>query len=221
MSFACVLMMVLLGSSVVVAFVLQPLHGESDGSMTSAGFHQSCHGVSLQTIKRDLLKSLNLQTEPQVPVGLLHSVHEQWKMAFSALSNQAHGSEAKITVLFSVPVAHTASVSDGGNNNSVKCCSLTSEVFMKDLGWDNWVIHPLSLTVTHCKLCSGVGNAVQLCSLPTSANTTHVPCCHPTSQKMVPIVYMDEFGSVVISSVQLTQGCGCSFQRYHGPSGSQ
>uniref|UniRef100_A0A8C6S6T3 TGF-beta family profile domain-containing protein n=1 Tax=Neogobius melanostomus TaxID=47308 RepID=A0A8C6S6T3_9GOBI len=202
MSFASVLMMVLLGSSVVVAFVLQPLHGESDGSMPSAGFHQSCHGVSLQTIKRDLLKSLNLQTEPQVPVGLLDSVHEQWKMAF---------------------MAHSASVSDGGNNNSVKCCSLTSEVFMKDLGWDNWVIHPLSLTVTDCKLCSGVGNAVQcLHGHPQIGQVKIlVPCCHPTSQKMVPIVYMDEFGSVVISSVQLTQGCGCSFERYHGPSGSQ
>uniref|UniRef100_A0A8C6UG10 TGF-beta family profile domain-containing protein n=1 Tax=Neogobius melanostomus TaxID=47308 RepID=A0A8C6UG10_9GOBI len=209
MSFACVLMMVLLGSSVVVAFVLQPLHGESDGSMTSAGFHQSCHGVSLQTIKRDLLKSLNLQTEPQVPVGLLHSVHEQWKMAFSALSNQAHGSE----------VAHTASVSDGGNNNSVKCCSLTSEVFMKDLGWDNWVIHPLSLTVTHCKLCSGVGNAVQCLHEFTDWTNADlaVPCCHPTSQKMVPIVYMDEFGSVVISSVQLTQGCGCATDNNQQP----
>uniref|UniRef100_A0A8C6WEB5 TGF-beta family profile domain-containing protein n=1 Tax=Neogobius melanostomus TaxID=47308 RepID=A0A8C6WEB5_9GOBI len=205
MSFASVLMMVLLGSSVVVAFVLQPLHGESDGSMPSAGFHQSCHGVSLQTIKRDLLKSLNLQTEPQVPVGLLDSVHEQWKMAFSALSNQAHGSE----------VAHSASVSDGGNNNSVKCCSLTSEVFMKDLGWDNWVIHPLSLTVTDCKLCSGVGNAVQC--LHGHPQIGQVPCCHPTSQKMVPIVYMDEFGSVVISSVQLTQGCGCATDNNQQP----
>uniref|UniRef100_A0A8C6WKI4 TGF-beta family profile domain-containing protein n=1 Tax=Neogobius melanostomus TaxID=47308 RepID=A0A8C6WKI4_9GOBI len=206
MSLTCVLMMVLLGSSVVVAFVLQPLHGESDGSMTSVGFHQSCHGVSLQTIKRDLLKSLNLQTEPQVPMGLLDSVHEQWKMAFS-VSNQAH-------------VAHSASVSDGGNSNSVKCCSLTSEVFMKELGWDNWVIHPLSLTVTHCKLCSGVGNAVQcLHGHPQigQVQIVVVPCCHPTSQKMVPIVYIDEFGSVVISSVQLTQGCGCATDNNQQP----
>uniref|UniRef100_A0A8C6T0N8 TGF-beta family profile domain-containing protein n=1 Tax=Neogobius melanostomus TaxID=47308 RepID=A0A8C6T0N8_9GOBI len=195
MSLTCVLMMVLLGSSVVVAFVLQPLHGESDGSMTSVGFHQSCHGVSLQTIKRDLLKSLNLQTEPQVPMGLLDSVHEQWKMAFS-VSNQAH-------------VAHSASVSDGGNSNSVKCCSLTSEVFMKELGWDNWVIHPLSLTVTHCKLCSGFTDWTN--------TDLAVPCCHPTSQKMVPIVYIDEFGSVVISSVQLTQGCGCATDNNQQP----
>uniref|UniRef100_A0A8C6SZL3 TGF-beta family profile domain-containing protein n=1 Tax=Neogobius melanostomus TaxID=47308 RepID=A0A8C6SZL3_9GOBI len=209
MSLTCVLMMVLLGSSVVVAFVLQPLHGESDGSMTSVGFHQSCHGVSLQTIKRDLLKSLNLQTEPQVPMGLLDSVHEQWKMAFS-VSNQAH------EVLL-VNVAHSASVSDGGNSNSVKCCSLTSEVFMKELGWDNWVIHPLSLTVTHCKLCSGVGNHYLQCILLWSLYFLKVPCCHPTSQKMVPIVYIDEFGSVVISSVQLTQGCGCATDNNQQP----
>lgn len=192
--------MVLLGPSLVVAFVLQPSPGESDGSMTSAGFHQSCHGVSLQSTKMYLLKSLNLQTEPQVPVGLLDNVREQWKLAFSALSNQARGSE--------VLEAQSVSVSDVRNSNRLKCCSMTSEVFMKDLGWNNWVIYPLSLIITHCKLCSGAGSTVQCPHV--HPHNGQVPCCHPTSQKMVPIVYMDEFGSVVISSVQLTQGCGCA-----------
>lgn len=197
MSFACGLMMVLLGSSVVVAFVLQPSQEQSDGSATSAGFHQSC-SVSLQSIKQDLLKSLNLQTEPQVPGGLLNSVREQWKQAFSALSSPALGSED----------ADSASVFDGGNGNSLKCCSLTSQVFIKELGWDNWVIYPLSLTITHCKLCTGTGATVQC--LHAHPQNGQVACCHLTSQKMVPIVYIDGYGSVVISSVQLTKGCGCA-----------
>lgn len=36
-----------------------------------------------------------------------------------------------------------------------------------------------------------------------------VPCCQPTSHKMVPILYVDEFSTLVISSVQLTRSCGC------------
>ncbi|TNN87666.1 hypothetical protein EYF80_002013 [Liparis tanakae] len=36
-----------------------------------------------------------------------------------------------------------------------------------------------------------------------------VPCCEPTSQETVPVLYVDGFSTVVISSVQLTRGCGC------------
>lgn len=35
------------------------------------------------------------------------------------------------------------------------------------------------------------------------------PCCQPTSEDMVPVLYMDEFNTVVISSLQLTRSCGC------------
>lgn len=196
MSFTCALMMVLLGSSVVLAFVLQPSHEESDGSVATSSLHRRfcrCQDVSLQSIKNDLLQSLNLEAEPQVPVGLLDSVREQWKQAFSAVSNQASASEE----------VQSASSDDG---NSLKCCSMTSEVFIKDLGWSNWVIYPLSLTMTHCKVCSVAGNTVQC---PCASHNDQAPCCHPTSQKAVPIVYIDRYGDVVISSVQLTTGCGC------------
>ncbi|KAJ0013017.1 hypothetical protein NQD34_017351, partial [Periophthalmus magnuspinnatus] len=169
-----------------------------------------CQSVSLQSIKKELLKSLNLQAEPQVPVGLLDSVQEQWKQAFSAF---------------------------------LKCCSLTSEIFMKgaylcmglvfaalstvayntftvlfytDLGWSNWVIYPSSLTVTKCKLCIREGNTVQ-CPAPVHPQNGQVPCCRPTSHKLVPIVYMSEYGSVVISSVQLAQGCDCDIGNNQEP----
>ncbi|XP_072310852.1 gonadal somatic cell derived factor [Eucyclogobius newberryi] len=204
MSCACVFVMILLGSSVVMAFVLQPSQEESDRAVISTGFHQSCHSVSLESIKKDILKSLNLQAEPQVPVGLLDTVQEQWKTAFGATSNEANGTEA-------------ASVSDGGMvGNALKCCSMTSEIFMKDLGWNNWVIYPSSLRMTECKLCIREVNTVQ-CLPHAHPQNGQVPCCGPTSHKMVPIVYMDEFGNVVISSVQLTQGCGCDIGSNHQP----
>ncbi|CAL9682126.1 unnamed protein product [Knipowitschia caucasica] len=185
MSVACVFVMILLGSSVVMAFVLQPSQGDADSASVPETSHQSCQSVSLKTIKQDLLKSLNLQAEPQVPLGLLDSVQEQWRRTFSALPDVAEGAAA-------------ASVSVDG------CCSMTSEVFMTDLGWNNWVIYPPSLTITTCKQCSREGDTVVCAALSSQAS-----CCRPASHKKVPIVYMDIFGSVVISTVPLTESCGC------------
>lgn len=202
MSCACVLMMILLGSSVVAAFVLPPSKEESGLSVTSTVSHQRCHVESLQSIREGLLESLNLQTEPQVPVGLLENVREQWQKTFSGVSHKTKDA--------GVPAASANSESDGGNtSSSLKCCSVTSEIFMKDLGWDNWVIYPNSLPMVQCKLCTTERNIIQCPSPHADAQNGQVPCCHPTSQMMVPIVYMDEFGTVVVSSVQLTQSCGC------------
>lgn len=44
-----------------------------------------------------------------------------------------------------------------------------------------------------------------------------VPCCQPTTHTALPVVYMDELNSVVISSVQLPSSCGCA----HSGSSSQ
>lgn len=36
-----------------------------------------------------------------------------------------------------------------------------------------------------------------------------VQCCQPTSQHMVSFIYMDESGTLVITSAQLTRSCSC------------
>lgn len=33
--------------------------------------------------------------------------------------------------------------------------------YFPDLGWDSWVIHPLSLTLVRCALCNYVDNTMQ------------------------------------------------------------
>ena len=48
-----------------------------------------CHGESLQSIRKSLLRSLNLQVEPQLPAGWLDSVREQWKSSFSSIAHIA------------------------------------------------------------------------------------------------------------------------------------
>ncbi|XP_026209720.1 gonadal somatic cell derived factor [Anabas testudineus] len=204
MTFAFTVVMLLLGSSLVIAFVLQPAKEQRTPSASSLVSHPRCHGESLQSIRKSLLRALNLQAEPQLPVGGLDSVREQWKSIFSTISHRAEDAAA-------VP-GYSVSPADG-NSTSLKCCSMASEIFIRDLGWDTWVIHPASLTMVQCAICNPEVNTVQcpphLNNMQDSDSQVQVPCCEPTSHEMVPIVYVDEFSTLVISSVQLARSCGC------------
>ncbi|XP_022066696.1 gonadal somatic cell derived factor [Acanthochromis polyacanthus] len=200
MSFAFMMMM-FLSSSVAMAFVLHPAKEEPAASAVS---HHRCQSDSLQAVRKNLLAGLNLQTEPQLPAGVLDSVREQWSKMFSPVSHRAA----------TIPAADGYSVSpDSKDSASLKCCSTASEIFMKDLGWDSWVIHPQSLTIVQCSLCTSDMNTVQCppshSNIQDANSQDQVPCCQPTSQEMVNIVYMDESSAIVVSSVQLTRSCGC------------
>ncbi|XP_070780882.1 gonadal somatic cell derived factor [Enoplosus armatus] len=210
MSFGFNVIMMLLGSSVVFAFVLQPSKEELADSENSPASHHRCQRESLQSIRKGLLGALNLQTEPQLPAGGLDGIREQWRSTFS---NIAHRTKDNAVPAVSVSP-------DGGNSTSLKCCAMASEIFMKDLGWDHWVIHPASLTIVQCALCNPEENNVQCPSSNTNVQdaNSQVPCCQPTSQEMVPVVYVDAFSTLVISSVQLTRSCGCEHGSLQQPS---
>ncbi|XP_040053986.2 gonadal somatic cell derived factor [Gasterosteus aculeatus] len=201
MSFAFFVTAMLLGSSVAIAFVLQPSREEPS---TSAVSRHSCQGGSSQSIRTALLGLLNLQAEPALPAGGLDGIREQWRTTFSTVAGSAKDT--------ATPVASGNSVSTTVcNSTSLECCSMASEIFVKDLGWDNWVLHPASLTIVQCALCDPEGSPEQ-CP-PSHANVQEAdpqaPRCVPIAQEMVPVVYLDELSTLVISSVQLTRSCGC------------
>ncbi|XP_044030624.1 bone morphogenetic protein 6-like [Siniperca chuatsi] len=216
MSFSFIVIMMLLGSSVVIAFVLQPSKEEPAASANSPVSHHRCQHESLQSIRKGLLRALNLQTEPQLPAGGLDGVKNQWRSTFS---NNAH--RAKDTTVLAVS-GYSVSPDGGNSTSELKCCSMASEIFMKDLGWDNWVIHPASLTMVQCALCNPEVNAVQCPSSRTNVqdadSQVQVPCCQPTSQEIVPVIYVDEFSALTISSVQLARSCGCGHGNLQQPS---
>ncbi|KAF6733218.1 Growth/differentiation factor 5 [Oryzias melastigma] len=207
MSLALIVLLMLHGSSVVIAFVLHPLREESPASPASAVSHRRCQDESLQSFRKSLLEALSLQTEPRLPAGELDAVREQWQRTFNAAISQSAQDGA-------APVLSSSSVSpDSENDTSLECCSMATEVFMKDLGWDNWVIHPLSLTVVRCARCDSSDKTVQCPAahdgVQNRDSKDQMSCCKPTSLEMVPIVFMDETSTIVISSVQLARGCGC------------
>ncbi|KAG7241135.1 hypothetical protein INR49_025878 [Caranx melampygus] len=199
MSFAFMVTTMLLGSTLVVAFVLQPSKEEPAASANAPVSQHRCHAESLEFIRKSLLRALNLRTEPRLPVGALDSVRQQWRGQFSTTHRAKH------------TVVPAVSVSPDGGNTGLKCCSLASEIFMTDLGWNNWVIQPSSLTIVQCALCNPDMNPVECPSSHANVQdpNSQVPCCQPASQEEVPIVYVDESNTLVMSSMQLTRSCSC------------
>ncbi|KAM4634073.1 uncharacterized protein ACJ7VT_002661 [Polymixia lowei] len=197
-------MAVLLGSSLVMAFVLHPSEAEPATSASPpVARHNGCQGESLHSIRKGLLEALNLQTEPRLPVGGLTSIREQWKATFSAIGHRAVGSTVAALSGYSVTPG-------AGNSTGLKCCQMASQIFLKDLGWDNWVIYPESFILVQCTACNPLQEMNTLrCPSRSPENASQMPCCQPTSQEMMPILYMDELSTLVISSVELTRTCGC------------
>ncbi|XP_041667622.1 gonadal somatic cell derived factor [Cheilinus undulatus] len=213
MSCAFVVMTMLLGSSMVIAFVLQSSKEEPAASANSPVSHHRCQGESLQSIRKSLLRALNLQIEPRLPNAGLDHVREQWRTTFSNMAHRERDAAAPAV----------SGSSDCGNSTSMRCCSMASEVYMKDLGWDSWVILPVSVTIVRCALCSPEGHIVQ-CPSPLSGvqdadSQVQAPYCQPTSEEKVHVIYVDESGTVVLSSMQLTSSCGCGRADLLQPSG--
>ncbi|MEQ2219867.1 hypothetical protein XENOCAPTIV_026279 [Xenoophorus captivus] len=204
MSFTFIGIMMLLGSSLTIAFVLHSSNEEPEASAESQFAHQRCQNESLQSIRKGLLRALSMQTEPQLPAGAIESVREQWQRTFSIFPQSVKNTAA--------PTDYSV-LHDSGNKTGLKCCSASSEIFMKDLGWDSWVIHPLSLTIVQCALCNPAYGTMQCPSSSSSvqeaSSQDHLPCCQPSLQETLNLVYMDETGTILISAVELTRSCGC------------
>ncbi|XP_005173900.1 gonadal somatic cell derived factor isoform X3 [Danio rerio] len=125
-----------------------------------------------QEIKKIILKSLHLPKEPSNSLSQLEHLRE-------SLKNSIHS-----------PPGNSSLPEDSGNSS---CCRRSSQVLMKDLGWDGWVVLPESVAFVQCVSC-GSGTSVQ--------------CCKPTAHHIVPFVYMDASG-LVLSTVRLPRDCGC------------
>ncbi|XP_037121554.1 gonadal somatic cell derived factor isoform X1 [Syngnathus acus] len=250
MSFAFIAVMALMCSSVVIAFVLQP--GQEDAIPQDSD--SRCCSLSLQSIRKELLAALNLQTEPRLPEG----AKKQWSETAERLK--------------ALEASSNSSSDDGGDTSG--CCSRTSEVLMSDLGWDNWMIFPERVTLVHCAPCGHSAScrpqptatqrddlevvfaivwfaafwlsvlfffllpqstpfecfeklrqlqidkprccqhqrwsAASLGASQSQMNTqVQAPCCQPIAQNPMPVMYRDEWNTMVITSMHLTRRCGC------------
>nr|UGY75783.1 gonadal soma-derived factor [Anguilla japonica] len=194
------------------AFVLHPSREEPAGAISDVpvGKVNRCQGESLQVIKQKLLEALNLGREPQVSRTGLGRFREQWK---AVLGDTAHSSpkSQESTVLDTTSTQESTGTRDETNSTGLQCCQLASQIFINDLGWENWIIFPDTFTYTQCAVCDPhLDPKAPKCraNSPPEPNTPS-KCCQPTSHVMVPFFYLDELNTPVISSVALTNQCGC------------
>ncbi|KAK2872170.1 hypothetical protein Q8A67_022067 [Cirrhinus molitorella] len=172
MRLALCVAVVLFGCPLGEMFVLHP---SPEASAVQAN---RCSGEL--DIRKSLLESLNLQQEPRVSVSKMNRLREQWKATLK-------------TTFASSPAGNSSMPEDSGNSS---CCKHASQVFIKDLGWERWVVYPESITFVQCQSCSESGDATP-------------QCCKPSAHVVLPFVYVDEWSSLVLSSVSLTRECGC------------
>lgn len=158
-------------------FVLHPSPEESSSSAVKT---KRCRGEL--EIRKILLESLSLQQEPRVSVSRMNLLRHAFKNSIS-----------------SSPAGNSTFPEDSANST---CCTYSSQVFMKDLGWERWVVYPESVTFVQCRSCGP-----SLCAERASATAQ---CCKPKAHDIVPFVYVDEGSSLVLSSVSLTRECGCN-----------
>ncbi|XP_036384635.1 gonadal somatic cell derived factor [Megalops cyprinoides] len=231
MLFVLCVMALLFGFPLGEAFVLHPSQGKPTGTGTSISDMpvvkaNRCQGESLQAIKQKLLKALNLDQEPQVSSAGLPKLRAQWKAAFEAASQSSVKSHDATEPPTKQNLQHNRTSTpelpenqDIGNNTGLHCYQLVSQIFITDLGWESWVIYPETFTYTQCTVCT------PNLDLTVPRYRTHSPpepgtsseCCQPTSQELVPFIYMDEFNTLVISSVHLARGCSCKPGPDHQP----
>ncbi|XP_052393529.1 bone morphogenetic protein 6 [Carassius gibelio] len=131
-------------------------------------------------IRKILLESLKLQQEPRVSMSKMNRLREQWKATYKSTTPSSPGGNSTFT-----------------EDSRISTCSKhSSQVFIKDLGWERWVVYPESITFVQCQSCS-------------ESPAASAQCCKPTAHDIVLFLYMDEWSSLVLSSVSLTRECGC------------
>ncbi|XP_036444720.1 bone morphogenetic protein 5-like [Colossoma macropomum] len=193
---------VLVGCPLGKTFILQPEEPAAD-QLSPAIRTSRCQAESLQSVRKVILDSLNLQAEPHMSVPGMAAIRDQWKVAFKATSQseptQLNNAENQISSEYSSPA----------NLTVLQCCKLASQVFIRDLGWDTWIIYPESFTYVQCSVCNPqVDQSIVHCG-GDRLSASQVPCCEPTERNLTPLLYLDHTGSLVIASVPLTRKCGC------------
>ncbi|XP_060746884.1 bone morphogenetic protein 5-like [Tachysurus vachellii] len=197
------------------ASVLRRSAGEPEDARSAPTVRNNrCLGDPVQSVRKFILDSLDLQTEPRVSVPGMAQIREKWRNQFKA-TGDTNPEEQHARENTQPSSSSSSSSSDTTNSTHLQCCKFASQVFLKDLDWDEWIIYPESFTFVRCSVCVPQQNQHSMFNCPDDDPVpldppSQKPCCEATSGDPVPFLYLDETSSLVISSVALSRECGCS-----------
>ncbi|XP_051900929.1 uncharacterized protein LOC127586939 [Pristis pectinata] len=167
---------------------------------------------TVQHIKHLLLQALNLQHIPRIHTETVKQLRSMWRarlQAMSHISASGHPAGTETHSQSEVPVTGT-NVSTTPTSPR-HCCQTAAQISLTDLGWEHWILYPEQITYVHCASCRHPRDVSIRChqnqtSSSTRAHRRH--CCKAVKTVWIPIVYMDEDLSLVISNIPLTEECG-------------
>ncbi|XP_027014565.2 bone morphogenetic protein 5-like [Tachysurus fulvidraco] len=189
--------------------------GPDDARSAPSIRNDRCLGDPVQSVRKFILDSLDLQTEPRVSVPGMAQIREKWRNQFKAAGDPKSPEERRAAENTQPSSSSSSSSSAITNSTHLQCCKFASQVFLKDLDWDEWIIYPESFTFVQCSVCVPQQNQRSVFNCPDDDPSpldapSQKPCCEATSRDPVPFLYLDETSSLVISSVALSRECGCS-----------
>ncbi|XP_053224546.1 uncharacterized protein LOC128403622 [Podarcis raffonei] len=170
--------------------------------------NESCKERALQEVGSATLRLLRLDSPPRIAAGTRRQAHEAWEMM--ELPDLSSGGQH-----FNLSSNETLLV------RRESCTQISHHVTLEDLGWQSWVLHPVSFVFTQCLGCRcrrkdkapPLALWIQDCGLEQpsrrpdgQAKQRH--CCQ-TRRAPVPFVFLKEDGSLVIRAIRLERDCHC------------
>ncbi|XP_069779356.1 uncharacterized protein [Narcine bancroftii] len=171
---------------------------------------------TVEQIKHALLRALNLRHIPGVQTEMVKELRSLWRERFPAISpnlrGMGGGQPAKNVTQPQGEVAVTGTNESSTPTTPSRCCRTTAQISLADLGWEHWIVYPEHITYVDCASCRHPRHALpahcrsNLTSRSTQGHRRH--CCKAVKIDWIPIVYVDEHLSLVISNIPLAKECG-------------
>ncbi|XP_062892215.1 gonadal somatic cell derived factor [Mobula hypostoma] len=171
---------------------------------------------AVQHIKHILLRALNLEQIPRIHTEMAKQLRSMWRARLQATSHISAITASSPPAGNGTQFQNEETVA--GTNMSTMpssprhCCQMASQITLTDLGWQDWILYPEQITYVHCASCRHPRNALaHNCHRNKSSSSSRSHrrhCCKAVKTIWVPIVYVDEDLSLVISNIPLTEECG-------------
>ncbi|XP_072887684.1 uncharacterized protein [Hemitrygon akajei] len=191
---------------------------------------------AVQQVKQVLLRALNLQQIPRIHSETATQLRSMWrarlpvtthgsataagsppgKCAGTGLEGETRSSQERERA--GNGTQSQTEETDARTNVSTtpssprRCCQMASQISLTDLGWQDWILYPELITYVHCASCRHPRDVMaRNChrNQTSSSRTSHRKhCCKAVKTVWVPIVYVDEDLSLVVSNIPLTEECG-------------
>lgn len=101
-----------------------------------------------------------------------------------------------------------------------KCCRFPLWISFKDIGWDDWIVHPKGFQAYFCdgtcphryKSAHPFSEIMSLINMH-NPNAMPAPCCTATRLSPLPLVHYNEDGDLVISTFEdmIVEECKCAW----------